>query len=144
MAASVVPDLELRWRDLHNRRLAFRSEFRPAARYLYFHYCILVIRAAWQLNQEYKAGGIVMKELGKPVWATPGRYIPENMLAAFVEELGHEYEDLEGACRASGDPDLLLDTGARQISGKGCKVPDTVSDTDCSEADRDFPEADTD
>jgi hypothetical protein len=131
----VVPDLELRWRDLHNRRLAFRSEFRPAARYLYFHYCVQVLRAAWQLNQEYRAGEILTKELGKPVWATPGRYIPENMIAAFVEELGHEYEDLlEGACRASGDPDLLLDTGARQISGKGCESPDTGSETDFSEA----------
>lgn len=131
----IVSGKTLRWKDLDGRKLVFRSDVRPAARYLYFHYCVQVLRAAWQLNAQSKADTILKGEHGKPTWATPGRYIPKNMLAAIVEEIGHEYEDLlEGACRASGDSNLLLDTSARQISRQEFEELDTDSETDLSEA----------
>jgi hypothetical protein len=46
-------------------------------------------------------------ETGMPCWATPGRYMNRKMLEAFVEELGHEHEDLliGASCDIS---DLLL------------------------------------
>ncbi|KAL2013900.1 hypothetical protein VTN00DRAFT_1425 [Thermoascus crustaceus] len=39
------------WRDLDNKRLEFLTPFRPAARYLYFRYCMQVLRRAWQQTQ---------------------------------------------------------------------------------------------
>ena len=46
----------LAWRQLDGRRLLFRSEHRPAARYLYFHYCIQVLRRAWKARGRAEDG----------------------------------------------------------------------------------------
>ncbi|KAL1962093.1 hypothetical protein VTN77DRAFT_560 [Rasamsonia byssochlamydoides] len=55
-------------------------------------------------------------ESGKPYWDTPGRFLPKNMLMSFVEEMGHEYDELlEGASRSSRDDD----------PGNG-DIPDTI------------------
>ena len=48
-------------------------------------------------------GDVLKDEFKKHFWGTPGRYIRYNMLRAFVEELGHEYEQLLEA--AMEDPD---------------------------------------
>ncbi|KAJ5382383.1 hypothetical protein N7517_000294 [Penicillium concentricum] len=124
----------LKFRDLENRRLQFRSNARPAGRYLYFNYCIQVLRSAWQRAGKAKTKGeaskILREENGKPFWGTPGRYIPQNMLRAFVEELGHEYEALlEGASRTTGDEQLLLDTATNQVKrDRGSLVLDPSED----------------
>ncbi|KAK9852272.1 hypothetical protein MYU51_008693 [Penicillium brevicompactum] len=79
---------------------ATETDFRPAARYLYFHYVIQLLRYAWQSDSQGGEQAIrVMKgEHGKPYWGTPGRYLPKNMLLALAEELGHEYKPiLDGA-----------------------------------------------
>ena len=90
-----------RWSDLDGRELQFRSDFRPRARYLYFHYCVSILRRSWKVTNPDK--NPLKDELGKPYWGTPGRYVRRNMLLAFVEELGHEYESLlEGAIEEAG------------------------------------------
>ena len=49
-------------------------------------------------------------EPGKLYWATPGQFMLRNMLLAFVEELGHEYEALlEGAAEPIGS-DVVQET----------------------------------
>ncbi|KAJ1715233.1 hypothetical protein NYO67_2619 [Aspergillus flavus] len=108
----------LTWRKLDNRVLQFRGNYRPAARYLYFHYCVQVLRRAWKLGPGQKTVFHLTDEFGKPFWGTPGRYIAKNMLRALIEELGHEYDNLlEGATLLSrGDDDLLLDTAVAQIA----------------------------
>ncbi|KAJ5901673.1 hypothetical protein N7495_002201 [Penicillium taxi] len=107
----------LTWRDLDNRRLEFKSDFRPAARFLYFHYCVQILRRAWQMTKDTerneasrdKASDILCAENGKHYWSTPGRYLPKNMLKALVEELGHGYEDiLKGYSLDRGDNDALV------------------------------------
>ena len=41
---------------------------------------------------------MLKKKLGGKFWGTPGRYLPRNILLAFVKEMCHEYEELlEGA-----------------------------------------------
>lgn len=40
MDTQITRDLPLKYKDLDNRRLIFKTDFRPAARYLYFHYVI--------------------------------------------------------------------------------------------------------
>ncbi|KAJ5781393.1 uncharacterized protein N7518_009876 [Penicillium psychrosexuale] len=106
--------------ELDGRQLKFRSSFRPAARYLYFHYCVQMLRMCWQHSSQGKssqAAAILQAEEGKLFWGTAGRYLPRNMLLALVEEMGHEYKFvLDGATRSrSEDDDLLLGVCARNI-----------------------------
>lgn len=105
------------WREADGKRLEFRTSFRPAARYLYFHYCVQVLRRAWAHNTSGGSFPTLRDEAGKPFWGTPGRYLPKNMLLS-VEAPGHEYNDLlEGASwnTACGDENLLLEIASSQI-----------------------------
>ncbi len=124
----------LKWKDLDNKRLVFRSSFRPRARYLYYHYCTQLLRRAW--NEDYQ-GDILKHELKKRFWGTPGKYIRESMLRAFVEELGHGFEDLlEGAAddvpgAPRSDPSLLV-AATNQIE-KVVQEPEDSDDDDDDE-----------
>jgi HNH endonuclease len=105
------------WRNLDGRRLIFRSNNRPAARYLYFHYCLQILRRAWQTTPEEQKALALYEEFGQYVWATPGRYIGRKMLRALVDTLGHEYKDLlRGASMSQSDGNHLLDCLTQQIS----------------------------
>lgn len=106
---------EMRYKDLDKRPLKFRNNFRPAARYLYFHYCLQILRRAWK--QPVEQSKLALKnEVGKMYWGTPGRYLPRNMLLAFVEELGHEYDELLGGASCStGEEMTLLAAASRQV-----------------------------
>ena len=96
---------ELTWRKLDGANVEFRNDFRPRARYLYFHFCLQVLRLSWSHQQ--KNATTLKKELGRVYWGTRGRYLPRNMLKAFVEELGHEYDALlEGAVEDEEDADV--------------------------------------
>jgi hypothetical protein len=57
-------------------------------------------------------------ETEKPFWATPSRYMNKRMLKAFVEELGHDHENLliGASCDTSGDPNLLLNVATSQVT----------------------------
>lgn len=106
------------WREVDGKRLEFRTSFRPAARYLYFHYCVQVLRRAWAHNTGGGPLPTLKDEAGKPFWRTPGRYLPKNMLLGLLEALGHEYNDLlKGASwnPAGGDENLLLEVASSQI-----------------------------
>ena len=91
------------YRCLDNSNVEFRNDFRPKARYLYFHYCLQILRLSW--GRQKKDGAALNKELKKAYWGTPGRYLSRHMLLAFVEELGHEYKTLilQGAIEDEDD-----------------------------------------
>ena len=63
-------------------------------RYLYFDYCMQVLRRAWQQPQiDSVTVQLLMHEMGKPFQGSVGRYMPRNMLKGLlVEELGHGYK----------------------------------------------------
>ncbi|KAJ5945369.1 hypothetical protein N7516_005537 [Penicillium verrucosum] len=44
---------ELTYGQLENRKLRFRFRFRPAARYLYFHYCVQMLPLVEEMGHEY-------------------------------------------------------------------------------------------
>ncbi|KAL3457609.1 hypothetical protein BJX64DRAFT_295846 [Aspergillus heterothallicus] len=114
------------WGELDGRKLVFRSNFRPAAKYLYFHYCCQILRRAWGQNTNGGAYAILKDEVGRPFWGTPGRWLPRNMLLGLVEELGHEYKELlNGAGFSKGDKELLVEVVANQI-----KTRPALKDTD--------------
>jgi hypothetical protein len=107
-----------------------QGKFRPAGRYLYFHYCVQVLRRAWRAGPGQKAVFSLQDQLGKLYWGTPGRYIPENMLIALVEELGNEYKELVmGASRIKGRRSTLLDVAVSQIaSGQSGDIAEKESE----------------
>ncbi|KAJ9489208.1 hypothetical protein VN97_g4079 [Penicillium thymicola] len=114
---------ELTYGQLEDRKLRFRSSFRPAARYLYFHYCVQMLRMCWQHSSQGKssqAAAILQAEKGKPFWGSTGRYLPRNMLLALVEEMGHEYSFvLDGAAGSrSDDNNLLLGLLSRNVKAR--------------------------
>ncbi len=117
----IRPPSERTWRELDGTNVEFRSDFRPRARYLYFHHCLQILRRSWK---EKHQGQSLKKEIGKAFWGTPGRYLPRSMLMSFVEELGHEFEQLmEGAIEDSAteaDPTLLA-ASTSQIMLAGLK-----------------------
>ncbi|CAG8395724.1 unnamed protein product [Penicillium salamii] len=128
LETQITRDLPLKYKDLDNRRLNFKTDFRPAAKYLYFHYVIQLLRYAWQSDSQggEQAIRIMKGEQGKPYWGTPGRYLPKNMLLALVEELGHEYKPiLNGASLGrSKDSQLLLEAGMRQTKHRRRSLED--------------------
>jgi hypothetical protein len=115
----IHPHSAMKWKDINHKRLEFSHplqerpvDFRPAARYLYFHYCMQVLRSAWQHQKDQTdVVQLFMDEMGKPFWGSLGRYMPRNMLKGLVEELGHEYKDIFHAASFSAfeavEKDLL-------------------------------------
>jgi hypothetical protein len=107
-------DSDLKWIDLNDRKLEFLSPHRPAARYLYFHYCLQILRRSWKAGAGEKAAVILSKEFGNAVWATPGRYVGRRMLRLFAETLGHEDVPLRGTFRG-GNKYALMEALSSQI-----------------------------
>lgn len=135
----IRPESEQLWKDLDNTKVEFRSDFRPRARYLYFHYCIQLLRRTWK--SEKKAAEKLKQDFGKGYWGTIGPYLQDNMLRAFVEELGHEYDELlrgnanEDQNTADEPDNMLLAVASSQI-----KTSKDVEDEDTDEEDEDSDE----
>ncbi|CAE7023208.1 hypothetical protein HRS9139_00840 [Pyrenophora teres f. teres] len=108
------------FRDLHDRKLRFRNNFRPRARYLYFHYCCQVLRNAWSKGANAKSVATMEDQKGVFAWGTVGKYMAEDQMRAFVEELGHEFEPLmanaDPALNTEADRHVLVDAVAQQIA----------------------------
>jgi hypothetical protein len=100
MLKNINTDTLKTWNELDGQRVQFLSNHRPRARYLYFHYCVSILRRSWNQTKQWE---LLKKELGKKIWATSGRYLSKTQLLAFAGELGHEVGDsLMQGCK---DPD---------------------------------------
>jgi hypothetical protein len=144
----VMLDKEGTWSDWDGRKLKFRNNFRPRARYLYFHYCCQMLRYAWSSNKYKPAADKptpLRHGLKKHFWGPPGRYLPRTMLMALVDEMGHQYEDLmNGAMelsRGSEQEDLLLGAITKQIRSTDDEEDE---EDDCSDDDEEQCEDETD
>ena len=123
------------WIDLDGEEVQFRTEHRPRARYLYWHYCHTVLRHSWHRDQLDEA---LDKQLGKPLWATPGPYLRKALLLAFVEEMGHDGNDLlqgatteEAGCEVSESDPTALAAATQTI------LSSTADEDDSSDSDED-------
>ncbi|MCJ1392996.1 hypothetical protein MMC18_005868 [Xylographa bjoerkii] len=104
MATTTTPQSNKTWNDLDGAPLVFRSQHRPKARYLYWHYCQTILRRSW-VNQ--KAENVLRDELGRPYWGTPGPFMRKQMLLAFVEEMGHAYDKLLDGAEEDGTDEAV-------------------------------------
>ncbi|OAX78318.1 hypothetical protein ACJ72_07375 [Emergomyces africanus] len=116
----IIPYGGIRWRELDGKRLEFRSDYRPRAQYLYFRYCLQILRRAF--TERWQGQVLRESELEKPAWSSPGKFLKRNMLLAFVDEIGHKYDHLldcsaktDNNLEAKEEDDLLLLTATRQI-----------------------------
>ena len=130
----ILPESEQTWRQLDGSNLEFRNDFRPRARYLYFHYIVQILRKSWK---EQAKGTTLKKELHKQYWGTPGRYIAKSMLQAFVEEIGAEHENLlvgavdDDPPAGGDDQDVLLAVVSNQVKASGvCAEEDSEEDSE--------------
>lgn len=91
-------------------------------------------RRAWSTpNKE----NVLVDELGKKFWGTPGPYMRRAMLKAFVTEVGHEFNDLldgaqKGESEGEEQDDTALAAAAEQVAFSSRKddLVKTHSDTD--------------
>ncbi|KAK0758882.1 hypothetical protein N5P37_008368 [Trichoderma harzianum] len=74
-------------RELHGRSLQFRNDFRPSDRYLYFAFCMNILR-----RQRHEAPGwwrdYLVDGVGK-AWAAPGTYLCTLTLRMLAYHVGH-------------------------------------------------------
>ncbi|KAI4131439.1 MAG: hypothetical protein LQ347_002978 [Umbilicaria vellea] len=80
-----VHEIGKTFKEIDGRPLVFRSNARPAARYLYFHYVVSMLLAKSDRNRKTGVISIASEDI---VWATPGKYLRQNMLAALIREFG--------------------------------------------------------
>ncbi len=126
-----IDDNKKTWAELDDELVEFRTSFRPRARYLYFHYVCSMLRRAWKTP---KKETVLVDQLGKKFWGTPGPYMRRAMLKAFVTEVGHEFEDiLEGAQSDEDEEeqdDTALAVAAEQIAFSNQKDKGVENDSD--------------
>lgn len=107
--------------DLDGRELRFCSEYRPRARYLYFHYTMSLLFARAQKRRFPKT---TEREV---IWAMPDRYLLNSMLDALAFQVGHDLnpidlametlEEAEGSAADtfSGGSNITSTSGAKEV-----------------------------
>lgn len=76
-------------KDLDGRLLTFppNVEFRPGKRYLYFNFCVNVLRRQRHEVQGWWRDRIDYR--GQRIWATPGYYLRKSTLTTLAHRIGH-------------------------------------------------------
>lgn len=105
-------DPKITWPELDEREIQFRSDHRPRARYLYYSYCVSMLRRSHHQGQHET---ILKDHLGRKFWGTPGAYLRRTYLLAFVEEIGAQ-DLLDGA--EEGDENSEVDPTALVIANE--------------------------
>lgn len=80
-----------KWKEIDGRQLSFLSPARPAARYVYFHFVIALLRSR-RHNRNRRPDGWTCSEM----WATPGKWVRKSMLEALARAVGHEMVEKTG------------------------------------------------
>lgn len=96
------PQGNLTWGEMENEDLVFRTDHRPALRFLYFHYWCCVYRATTELWPGYEK--IIESTKEHKMWATPGKYLRTAMLRNLTHVIGVDI-DLPEEMFTDGDMD---------------------------------------
>ena len=88
-------------RDYDSEHLVFKNDNRPAARFLYYHFVITLLRNKRDRQPGWERFCLDLPT-GKP-FATPGRYMRQSMLMALAKTAGDL--DAEAGARLLGEPD---------------------------------------
>ncbi|KAI0840245.1 hypothetical protein F5Y06DRAFT_251999 [Hypoxylon sp. FL0890] len=83
--------------DLDGRRLQFRTNFRPRARYMWWTYLNSLLNLSYRYKSTRGIGVDKEVELGNRYWGTRGKYVKRNQLQSFVEHLGQDIESISSS-----------------------------------------------
>lgn len=109
-------------RELHGRSLQFRNHFRPSSRYLYFTFCMSILR-----RQRHEVPGWWRDYLANDpgmAWATPGSYLRTSTLCRIAHQVGHLTKE-DAAVFAAEEPAEDEDKGVDSLHSRliGCAFP---------------------
>ncbi|KAL9599169.1 MAG: hypothetical protein Q9219_004036 [cf. Caloplaca sp. 3 TL-2023] len=90
------------WWELDGQRVAFSSDHRPRARYLYWAFAVALMRYAYQ--SKHSEHQPLTAEFGKRFWGTGGPWIRRKYLRGFAEYLGHDFK-WDNLMEAAMDPE---------------------------------------
>ncbi|KAL9026567.1 MAG: hypothetical protein Q9196_004785 [Gyalolechia fulgens] len=125
MMVKKVGATETKWFELDQKRVEFRSNFRPRARYLYFAYCEAMLKRAYA----GKHAEVARAEAKKRYWGTPGRYVLKSMLRGFVNVMGHDYSHiLDGGLESVEEDDGKIDVRGTLLANK--HIQDSLPEED--------------
>ncbi|OBS25845.1 hypothetical protein FPOA_06380 [Fusarium poae] len=84
---------DIRLIDLHNRKLNFRTEFRPRERYIWWMFLNAILHTHWR---DKLRAPHVQQELRKYTryWGRDGKYVKKNQLLGIADELGRDVASL--------------------------------------------------
>ena len=103
--------------DADGRELKFGSEQRPAARFLYYHFVVSLLRCRRQREPGWENAWVNFRT-GQP-WPTPGRYLRQSMLLALARTVGDLNEgEIEGLVkeRTFDVPERLADDEEKEVA----------------------------
>lgn len=100
--------------QLNGKRLEFKSNRRPRARYVWWTFFNAILRRSW--SQKLTEGNMQHKEVQKRTlyWGSDGSYIKKSQILGCIEEIGHDVEiessgeesyvkpKMEGVCAVLG------------------------------------------
>lgn len=89
-------------RKLHGRSLQFQNDFRPAAGYLYFAFCMSVLRRQRHGFPRWWRDYIAGDPGNMKVWATLGRYLRCSTICKIAHQVGHLPKEEAAIFAASG------------------------------------------
>ena len=81
----------LTWKELENQPVTFQGEYRPRARYLYYAYCVALLRLAYSVEKKPVA---LKTSLGMKNWGATASYLRKSMVRGFVNAVGHDFDEL--------------------------------------------------
>ncbi len=79
---------------LHNKPLKFLTDARPRSRFIWWIFLSAITKLSWRQKQDDKTA--IQLEVGKRTryWGTRGKYVRENQLLGFIEELGQDVNSI--------------------------------------------------
>ncbi|KAK0720676.1 hypothetical protein B0H67DRAFT_643900 [Lasiosphaeris hirsuta] len=101
---------------LDGRRLVFRNDARPRARYVWWAFLSAITQLSWKGSVK-TPDSLIQKEVLQSTrfWGTHGKYVKKNMLLGFVQEIGHDVSSIaESIMEHAIDEDTLVGTEADQ------------------------------
>ncbi|RDW67415.1 uncharacterized protein DSM5745_09281 [Aspergillus mulundensis] len=124
----VTRRMDKTWRQLDGQRLQFRSSFRPAWRYLDWHFCVQILRSIWACRDIEGEFIRVPKRPRKRYWGVSTRCPGGKGIQSVFDDLSEGCQDLIAKARIRpycGSTILALEVACRQITtGTELKDPD--------------------
>ena len=128
------------WLERDGKVVDFRSDFRPRARYLYWHFASAMIKEAWSGKKPPSSHNIlVKKEFGRQYWGTRGPWIRKKYLLGFAQHLGHavEWDELTDAYQAHNLDEEVSTYGVAGVGDDILMRPDIRSHNEAEDEEDD-------